>query len=382
MSRNGSDKEEAKKSRCKDEEEGSYLTEEECSDRLGDGRKREKKKGARAASMHTMVLGMDAAEEVEADAHDDAEDGGGTSASARRGRQRWRSWWGGFNANRDWGGQRFSASMEGGDENGGKILKENFDESLLQQAEEQGNGAEGESRYCPPALEQSASRETPSQPQLPREEEGVMDACSFFYDGFDDELSRRRSLAPAPAYSFADQQDQHQQKHRQYARERSRAAFLAVHNNLNATMPPSFSHLGDSEHSAPAAPPSSPPPDQNFRPHVRGKAHPIHRTTDYVRLVMDPFLEPGILSVEHPRSASHYNPSRPLEPLRYVLTVDEHLYRRVVREIDQSQATPCGLYYCCHDDTDSNRASISVAVLLLALVFLFLLVNTLIWPLD
>eukprot|EP00957_Ditylum_brightwellii_P211274 15365984-Ditylum_brightwellii.AAC.1 len=75
---------------------------------------------------------------------------------------------------------------------------------------------------------------------------------------------------------------------------------------------------------------------------------------------MDPFLEPGILSVEHQDSAVNYDPAQPLQLLLYVLIVDEHLYWCVLREAAQLESTPCGLYFCCHDDA----AMLSVQLML------------------
>mmetsp|Transcript_10108 Transcript_10108/g.14824 ORF Transcript_10108/g.14824 Transcript_10108/m.14824 type:complete len:348 (-) Transcript_10108:47-1090(-) len=325
------------------------------------GKVKKSKKRTTRASTHAMILGMDADEEEGHRGSFGVESAG--SSSKKKGENR-RYWFGG------WASGGMVTDMEGEEEKKGAKKKssvdfDEHDESLLlhQQVEEAAEEDEVGS-YCPPALLQSPSNETSTEAFL--EEEGViMDECSFFYEGFDSsELSKRRRQHKYP-----------DERQRKLARDRSRAAFLASHHHLNATLPlmpgSAASRSGLLPHQS----------DVSYQPHVRGKAH-IHRTTDYVRLVMDPFLEPGILSVEHRDSSVNYDPAKPLQPLQYVLTVDEHLYRRVLREVAQSESTPCGLYFCCHDDADSNKAHISVAIALLSVVFLFLLVNTLIWPID
>ncbi|KAL7464257.1 hypothetical protein ACHAXS_004596, partial [Conticribra weissflogii] len=167
----------------------------------------------------------------------------------------------------------------------------------------------------------------------------------------------------------------------------------------------------------------------------------IRLPTDNVRLVMDPLLEPGILSVEtkalvgsrgnlpslgggnrygycdggsvngagpdissndhiakdavgnerngnRPRAntvdSSAEHPWRRSE-LSYVLTVDEQLYQRVVREMGDSYRLPCGVYYCCHEvegEGGHDHVGIGVAVVLLMVIFTFLVVCMFIWPMD
>mmetsp|Transcript_35269 Transcript_35269/g.76528 ORF Transcript_35269/g.76528 Transcript_35269/m.76528 type:complete len:840 (+) Transcript_35269:277-2796(+) len=66
--------------------------------------------------------------------------------------------------------------------------------------------------------------------------------------------------------------------------------------------------------------------------------------------------------------------------LSYVLTVDEDLYRRLVKEMADSK-TLCGLYYCCHQtEGDENRPRIGIALCVLFVVFTLLLVETIIHP--
>jgi hypothetical protein len=71
-----------------------------------------------------------------------------------------------------------------------------------------------------------------------------------------------------------------------------------------------------------------------------------------------------------------------LEPLNYILTVDQNIYKRLLADISSSRM-PCGLYYCCHDTVDhSKNVHIGVAIAILSVVFTFIFVATCIWPLD
>lgn len=71
-----------------------------------------------------------------------------------------------------------------------------------------------------------------------------------------------------------------------------------------------------------------------------------------------------------------------LPELRYMLTVDQNLYKRVLSEITDSRM-PCGLYYCCNDSVDGTKhVQIRVAILILIVFFIFLFVGTCIWPTD
>jgi len=69
-----------------------------------------------------------------------------------------------------------------------------------------------------------------------------------------------------------------------------------------------------------------------------------------------------------------------LPELRYMMTVDQDLYKRVLKEIPDSRM-PCGFYYCCHDSVDGTKSvKISVAIMILFVVFTLLFVGTCIWP--
>jgi hypothetical protein len=73
------------------------------------------------------------------------------------------------------------------------------------------------------------------------------------------------------------------------------------------------------------------------------------------------------------------NNKRPPD-LRYILTVDQDLYKRILSEMADSKM-PCGLYFCCHDAVDGSKSvDISVAVFILIVVFVLLFVGTCVWP--
>jgi hypothetical protein len=101
---------------------------------------------------------------------------------------------------------------------------------------------------------------------------------------------------------------------------------------------------------------------------------------DQVRLLMDVDLEAGILSVEQCRNEKDDpNVGKTGEadpPLRYILTVDDDLYRKIVSEMSDELTEPyCGLHGCCLED---EKMDIRVAVVL-TIVVLLLLLTTIVW---
>lgn len=75
---------------------------------------------------------------------------------------------------------------------------------------------------------------------------------------------------------------------------------------------------------------------------------------------------------------NHVNKRPP--DLRYILTVDQNLYKRIFSEMADSRM-PCGLYFCCHDAVDGSKSvDISVAVFILIVVFVLLFIGTCTWP--
>ena len=93
---------------------------------------------------------------------------------------------------------------------------------------------------------------------------------------------------------------------------------------------------------------------------------------DKVQLLMDPHLEPGILSVL---------PSSPGAPTteepQYVMTVDPDLYQRVVQEIQHNNGLASSWCF-----GHKPHADIRIAWIILAVLFALLLAFTIVWPLD
>ena len=146
----------------------------------------------------------------------------------------------------------------------------------------------------------------------------------------------------------------------------------------------------------------------------------IRLPADNVRLVCDPQLQPGILSIEttsppgsRPRTCEDdgcgsKGRGRPGDPRRrrrrrlrgpskgegdgprqgglalaYVLTVDMQIYQRVVQEMGDSYRIPCGMYYCCHvTATGGNHVGIGVAVAILMLLFVLLIAGMIAGGMD
>ncbi len=126
---------------------------------------------------------------------------------------------------------------------------------------------------------------------------------------------------------------------------------------------------------------------------------------DQIRLIMDQDLEPGIISVEQWRQVdkASFNPVGPsvgeeeskmkiLEdgttivnkgsqppPLRYVMTVPEDLYQRVVAEMSYALLPPCwGIFNCCN--ATEGKADIKLALVILAFILLLMFISTMVWP--
>mmetsp|Transcript_22435 Transcript_22435/g.51394 ORF Transcript_22435/g.51394 Transcript_22435/m.51394 type:complete len:343 (-) Transcript_22435:37-1065(-) len=143
------------------------------------------------------------------------------------------------------------------------------------------------------------------------------------------------------------------------------------------------------------------------RPRISGRL-----PKDNVRLVLasdtrssdGQCLEPGVLSVVIPEKSSRndhisriitdkrngnftgeHDAHLPCHPppspsLRYVLTVPDDLYRRIVVELDQYRNSHAfGFYFCCHE-TWGRHVDIRVAVAILAILFLAMGISSIIWP--
>jgi hypothetical protein len=128
---------------------------------------------------------------------------------------------------------------------------------------------------------------------------------------------------------------------------------------------------------------------------------------DQVRLIVDEDLESGIISVEQWRAVdkNNYNPAagpalgdeegmmmiledegKGLDkgtlppPLRYVMTVPDDLYRRVVAEMSYALVPPCwGFFKCCDAE---GRADIKLALAILAVILFLMFISTMEWPTE
>lgn len=107
---------------------------------------------------------------------------------------------------------------------------------------------------------------------------------------------------------------------------------------------------------------------------------------DQVRLLMDPDLEPGILSVEQWRVESEKDrdarssDKTDLPPLRYVLTVNDDLYRMLISELSDHLVSRYGrFHHCFHED---QKMDIRLAIVLLVILLLILFITTEIWPTE
>ena len=91
----------------------------------------------------------------------------------------------------------------------------------------------------------------------------------------------------------------------------------------------------------------------------------MHLPRDQVRLLMDPDLEPGVLSVEDPHGDNSQTKDD-LASLQYVLTVDEDLYRKIVAEMSPTRVWSC---------REGYKADIRVALAILLVVMVVLWIN-------
>lgn len=108
---------------------------------------------------------------------------------------------------------------------------------------------------------------------------------------------------------------------------------------------------------------------------------------DQMRLMMDNDLEPGIVSVQQWRKAedqyqglTSVSQMEMTPPLKYVLTVPDDLYRRVVSEMSYRLMPPCwGFFKCCHYHDDHEHADIRLALVILTVTFALVFIFTMEW---
>ena len=142
-----------------------------------------------------------------------------------------------------------------------------------------------------------------------------------------------------------------------------------------------------------------------------GDVH-LHLPIDNVRLTMDPDLEAGRLykqqdedeiqqyedyhllctdpAVQDLRGFGDFDDDlacsctckkRDMLPdVRYVLNVDDDLFKRVLSEIADSRSYPCGLFYCGRQLEDGDNPSIWIAVGIVIFLFLGMVTVAICWP--
>jgi hypothetical protein len=65
--------------------------------------------------------------------------------------------------------------------------------------------------------------------------------------------------------------------------------------------------------------------------------------------------------------------------LAYVLTVDMHIYQRVIQEMGDSYRLPWGMYYCCRVTDGGNHVGILVVVVILLFMLMLLVAGMIAW---
>eukprot|EP00980_Cylindrotheca_fusiformis_P006661 scaffold1390_cov138-Cylindrotheca_fusiformis.AAC.64 len=210
--------------------------------------------------------------------------------------------------------------------------------------------------------------------QYPTVEDQLRQDCEFFYQGFDDEPSpeRRRRLRPFLSRKTRDVRNstrggtrfhtKYQQLNQDNNEMYGRHHDLALEEEGSDVQPVRF--RSDSSINVLDTQYSSLFYEQDGRTLMK-------LPRDQMRLVMDQDLEPGIISVEQWRHAEESHPGAAQEmpqiernpPLKYVLTVPDDLYRRVVSEMSYRLMPPCwGFFKCCHYHDDTERADIRLAL--------------------
>jgi hypothetical protein len=253
------------------------------------------------------------------------------------------------------------------------------------QSVEQQNHAD---RYTPSSLMPSTSAESLNNGlDAPTTvEDQLRQDCSFFYQGLEDQPSpdRKRNLRP------------HSGRTPTTMTSRDGAVFYAKYQRLNQELSNPFEQYdhdlaleeegssnvefhSNSSHNVLDVQNSSLFYEQDGKLLMR-------LPRDQVRLMMDHELEPGIISVEqwrnaekgytvsHSESQMEQNP-----PLRYVMTVPDDLYRRIVSEMSYRLAPPCwGFFKCCHYH-EGEHADIRLALAILSVILTFIFIGTMEW---
>jgi hypothetical protein len=251
--------------------------------------------------------------------------------------------------------------------------------------------------YAPVAPQSTAPRFTPDSLmpsesvysnglETPTVEDQLRQDCSFFYQGLEDQPTpdKRRRLRPFSSNKTrairnggrdgANFHAKYQQLNQENEEKFGRHHDLLLEEEGPGDQPVRFSsdysiNVLDTQHSSLFY-------QQDGRTLMR-------LPRDQMRLMMDHDLEPGIISVEQWRHADKAYSGSQVEtnpPLKYVLTVPDDLYRRVVSEMSYRLIPPWwGFFKCCHYHDDAERADIRLALLILSVILTLIFVFTMEW---
>jgi hypothetical protein len=223
-------------------------------------------------------------------------------------------------------------------------------------------------------------------------EDQLRQDCSFFYQGIEDPIQQKRGAALTPFSTALDGAPR-------ILSSRDGAIFHAKYQQLNQTILVKTDDLELTEETAGSGLQqqesidfSSEHSSRNVNISDIGNSSLCYEQDgrllmtlpcDQMRLIMDHDLEPGILSVEQWRcvDANEILPTGEAvavsgPPLRYVMTVPDDLYRRVVAEMSYQYSSPF------INPTTGGHADIRLAIMCLTVVLLLLFIGTMDWEYE
>ena len=214
-------------------------------------------------------------------------------------------------------------------------------------------------------------------------EDQLRQDCSFFYQGIEDPIQQKRGAAFPLSSSSSD-------KGPRVLSSREGALFQAKYQKLNQPIyvdddlelteedgDEEVSTVNDNDTSRNIS--ISDIQNSSLVYKQNGKLH-MRLPCDQTRLIMDHDLEPGILSVEQWRcvDANEILPTGDAvatkgPPLRYVMTVPDDLYRRLVSEMSYHFDPPyAGFFRCCHESDEHADIRLALIIVTVFLILLFI----------
>lgn len=272
------------------------------------------------------------------------------------------------------------------------------------------NDIESQDEYKPPSIPQDQNDNKQIEQEQQNVEEKIRNECAFFYSDADDFEAKAHNTGYKNNIHTPDDSDNEKRGMSHHSHKLSLNTSSLQEGGVEegggmqyyaySPSPPSKQTQSSQEPLQTNLTNSSLYQQRNDYNRVQ-----IYLPTDNVRLLMDPQLESGILlmvkdgrnnSSDNSDNRSAYSlysqvaTQNPLyqqihqkeqldPPPSYVLTVDDDLYKRVVKEISHS-SFPFGLYFCWSDS--SEKVHIYVAIGILSVIFLLFFVSTMIWPYD